>query len=142
MTAGEVDVSVADYVADRDAIHDVRREVFVVGQSVPAEIEVDGQDPVCVHVLARWGSESVGTGRMLPDGHIGRVAVRAPFRNRGIGTKLIQQLIEVAREEGLDRVFLGSQVRATAFYERLGFQQCGSRYVEAGIEHTTMEKSI
>ena len=61
----------------------VRDEVFVGEQGVPITLEHDALDPLCTHVLARLLDGSpVGTARLTPDRHIGRMAVRAAWRGR------------------------------------------------------------
>src|SRR5690606_16829191 len=70
----------------RDDAYSVRHEVFVVEQAVPVEIELDDDDPLSVHAVA-YGPDNVpiATGRLLPDGHIGRMAVRKLARGTGVG---------------------------------------------------------
>jgi predicted GNAT family N-acyltransferase len=116
----------------------VRREVFVREQGVPEEIEVDGLDDACIHALATQGRELAGVGRMQADGHIGRIAVRRPFRRQGVGRAVMQALIGEARKRGLGSVYLHSQTQACGFYETLGFLPEGEVFMEAGIPHATM----
>lgn len=78
---------------------DVRTEVFVHEQRVPLEEEIDELDTAesTTHVLAldRVSGEAVGTGRLLSDPahpgevHLGRLAVRAAARGRGVGARLV-----------------------------------------------------
>ncbi len=63
----------------------IRFAVFVEEQGVPREIELDEHDPVSIHVVAFDDQQPVATGRLLPDGHIGRMAVLKDWRGRGIG---------------------------------------------------------
>jgi predicted GNAT family N-acyltransferase len=117
----------------------VRTAVFVREQKVPVELELDGRDPDCRHVLALDGSgRPVGAGRMLPDGHIGRVAVLADYRGRGIGRRMLELLIEIAGEMRLEQVKLGAQMAAIGFYERLGFVAYGGIFMDAGLPHRMM----
>ena len=69
-----------DFSTDREAIYAIRRTVFIIEQAVPEEIEIDGLDPVARHVLAYLDGNPVGTGRITPDGRIGRMAVLAECR--------------------------------------------------------------
>lgn len=117
----------------------LRREVFVEEQHVPADIEIDGRDSECIHALATLAGQAVGTGRLLPDGRIGRLAVRAAVRGRGIGAALLALLIEEARERGFATVVLNAQTGALGFYEGFGFSPVGEEFVEAGIRHQRME---
>lgn len=117
----------------------LRQEVFVGEQRVPPEIEIDGRDPECVHALAMLAGQAVGTGRLLPDGRIGRLAVRATVRGKGIGAALLALLVEEARERGFKTVTLHAQTNALGFYEGFGFLPIGEEFVQAGIRHQRME---
>ena len=120
----------------------IRFEVFVEEQGVPSEIELDEMDALCVHALAFEEGRAVGTGRLLPDAHIGRMAVLEGWRGRGIGGLILEALIAKARERGDRKVFLSAQVHATEFYARHGFRAVGEVYEEAGIPHRAMERAL
>lgn len=127
---------------DLPAVFALRHEVFVVGQDVPADLERDELDGVSDHVVAGLDRTVVGTGRLLPDGTIGRMAVAAQSRGRGVGARVLARLEERARERGLTAVNLHAQVHARAFYERAGYAAFGEPYLEAGIEHVSMRKVL
>jgi len=116
----------------------IRFAVFVEEQGVPAEIELDDMDMHCLHALAFEGDEAVGTGRLLPDGHIGRMAVVKGWRGRGVGGALLRRLVEAARERGDREALLSAQVHALGFYRGHGFTPYGEVYNEAGIPHQAM----
>lgn len=129
----------ADWERDRDALRAVREAVFVVEQGVPLELEWDEFDAVSTHVIAEDAdSRAIGTGRLLPDGHIGRMAVLAPWRGRGIGDALLARLIEQARDIGMNELCLHAQSHAVPFYARHGFTCVGDEFIEAGIPHRLM----
>jgi predicted GNAT family N-acyltransferase len=117
----------------------IRTEVFVQEQNVPAELEMDNMDAVCLHAVA-YDAEgnAIGTGRLLPDGHIGRMAVRKPFRGTGVGGALLQALMAKARERGDRAVVLSAQSHAAPFYVGHGFVIAGEEFFEAGIAHVEM----
>lgn len=121
---------------------EIRRRVFIDEQSVPQEEEWDGLDPECVHFLATLDGQPVGTARLLPDAHIGRVAVLADARGTGIGVLLMQAAIEAARHAGHLQVALSAQVHALAFYTQLGFVAHGEEFLDAGIPHREMTLSL
>ena len=75
----------------------------------------------------------MGTARLLPDGHIGRMAVLKEWRNRGIGALMLRGLIERAKQRGDREVALSAQVHAVPFYRAHGFVEEGDEYLEAGI---------
>jgi predicted GNAT family N-acyltransferase len=132
-------VVVARWPEDAETLRRIRTEVFVGEQSVPAELEWDGRDPDCVHVLAvdREG-RAIGTARLLPEGRIGRMAVIRKWRRRGVGGAMLERLVAEAAAAGMRRVELASQVHAAAFYERYGFRASGDVFMEAGIPHRHM----
>lgn len=118
----------------------IRFEVFVEEQKVPAELEMDHMDSVCLHAVAYDAAGTpIGTGRLLPDGHIGRMAVRKPGRGTGIGGALLQGLMAQARARGDKQVVLSSQTHAAPFYQRHGFVIEGEEFFEAGISHINMQ---
>lgn len=121
----------------------VRTEVFVVEQGVPAEIERDALDAVCRHAIARdAGGRVIATGRLLPDGHIGRMAVLRTARGAGVGGAVLQALIAEAARRGLREVALNAQTHALAFYRRHGFEAVGEVFMEAGIPHRAMRRTV
>lgn len=125
--------------------HDIRTEVFVGEQGVPAELEMDGLDGEAVHVLAFVDGMPAGCARMLLAGEeakIGRVAVKKNMRRYGIGTGLCKLLISIAKDNGVRKIHIGSQLTAVDFYLTLGFEKQGDVYMEAGIAHIKMLKSI
>ncbi len=82
--------------------------------------------------------EPLGTGRLLPDGHIGRMAVIAPWRGRGVGDAILRTLVEAGAERGHGQLRLNAQLSAIGFYERLGFEALGPVFDDAGIPHRAM----
>jgi hypothetical protein len=122
----------------REFASPIRFAVFVEEQGVPPEIELDEMDAQCVHAVCFDDATPVGTGRLLPDGHIGRMAVLAPWRRNGVGGRLLQALMGRAKERGDAEVVLSAQVRAVEFYRRHGFETRGPVYEEAGISHQEM----
>lgn len=127
---------------NEESIRSIRTKVFAEEQEVDPAIDFDGQDSVACHVLVSLDNNLCGTGRMLKDGHIGRIAVLADFRGKGLGKDIVNSLVEVAKKNNYPRVYLGAQKHAVPFYEKLGFSPYGEKYVEANIEHIHMEKLI
>ena len=121
----------------------VRRAVFVVEQRVPEALEWDDADAASLHALARDARGApIGCARLLPDAHIGRVAVLAPWRKRGVGSALLQTLVAAACARGERPVRLNAQVAALPFYAGRGFVAHGPVFDEAGIPHQAMERSL
>ena len=119
----------------------IRRVVFIEEQGVSLADEVDGRDGEAEHLLALLDGAPVGTARMLVEGEtgkIGRVAVLAGARGKGIGAALIRAAVDRLRARGLRVARLGAQTHALGFYEGLGFTAFGPVYDDAGIPHRDM----
>ncbi len=125
----------------------IRTQVFVDEQRVPAEMEWDEADATALHAVAfnRLG-QPVATGRLLQGApgvaHIGRVAVHPVLRGSGVGRRVMDRLMDAARERGDHEVVLHAQRSAEAFYRRLGFAVRGEPFDEVGIAHVEMTASL
>lgn len=140
---GSVEVEIADWARAEARVMPVRTAVFVVEQGVPESIERDAMDALSRHAIARDASGAVvATGRLLPDGHIGRMAVLAALRGMGCGGAVLQALMAEAARLGMAEVVLNAQVHAQDFYQRHGFVADGELFLEAGIEHRTMRRRL
>jgi predicted GNAT family N-acyltransferase len=134
-------VAPADWPGDAAAIRAIREQVFVREQGVPADLEWDGLDVDCAHLLAYdMQGNAIGTARMQADGHIGRMAVLPEWRGRGVGSALLLMLIDLAATHELEEVFLDAQVSAADFYHRHGFIASGGEFSTAGIPHLRMAR--
>ena len=133
---------ICDYNDNKNDICKIRFEVFVDEQNAPEEPEIDGLEDDAKPVLANLDNEAIGTGRILSDGHIGRIAVLKKHRGLGIGKIMMQSLMQWAEEAKLEKLWLSSQWHAHGFYLDLGFQCEGEIYEEAGIDHIKMSKKI
>jgi len=137
-------VSIADWSIHEGVIYSIREQVFVQEQGVPIELERDDLDGSCTHAIAQLVDSklSIATGRVLSDGHIGRMAVLAPFGESGVGSLVLSTLIRIARSANLTTVYLNSQLGAIPFYERQGFKVVGQEFLDAGIIHRRMTLRI
>jgi predicted GNAT family N-acyltransferase len=121
----------------------IRYAVFVVEQNIPVELEWDDMDAVCLHAVAYdEKGQSLGTGRLLPDGHIGRMAVKKRARGAGVGGAILEALIKAAQERGDRAVMLNAQTMVESFYIRHGFSREGEEFVEADIPHIAMRREL
>ncbi|WP_344498444.1 GNAT family N-acetyltransferase [Streptomyces enissocaesilis] len=139
-----------------EACFAVRKQVFVVEQEVPADIEYDAYDAGAVHVLAVSGDGlPLGTGRLLYGaaaagrtggdatvGSLGRLAVSREARGSGVGAALVRAIEDAAVERGLSAVDLHAQTHALGFYERLGYVAYGPEFPDAGIAHRAMRRAL
>ena len=135
-------IDLCDWPDARDLATRIRTTVFVQEQRVPPEIEMDDRDAVSVHALAFVDGAPVGTGRLLPDGHIGRMAVLREARASGVGGAVLERLVEEARRRGFREAVLSAQTHALAFYRKHGFEAVGEVYEEAGIPHQEMRRTL
>lgn len=135
----DINVQTADWQHDQQALVDIRTRVFVDEQKVPANLEIDGMDPQCVHVKATIPSGVIiGTARLLPSNYIGRMCVLKPFRNHGAGRLMLSYLIEHAQRQNIRALMLNAQISAQPFYQRFGFKPDSEIFLEAGIKHVHM----
>lgn len=139
MRSAGVAVRVARWPEERDTLARIRERVFVEEQGVPPALEWDTHDARATHLVARGpAGEAIGTARLLPSGQIGRMAVLAEWRGRGVGDRLLDEVIAIARMQGFSSVFLNAQVQVRGFYARHGFRAVGPAFEEAGIPHVRM----
>lgn len=134
------------------ALSAIRRQVFMEEQRVPAREEWDGQDQVAQHFLAhsitgapigvaRVLANMPATGQEMPAYHIGRVAVLPHYRCQGIGTRLMETVIDWCHRHAQPkpaRIMLNAQLERLAFYRHLGFVPQGEVFIDAGIAHRAM----
>jgi predicted GNAT family N-acyltransferase len=137
----------------------VRRRVFVDGQGVDPDLEVDDHEDEATHFVAYEGGEPVGVARLReynsgeyegpasreydePVAKVERMAVLPGYRERGIGRAILRSVEAHARERGFERARLHGQVRSAGFYEALGYERIGEEFEEAGIPHVAMEKAL
>lgn len=136
-------LTLGDWATLEAVAKDIRYDVFVIEQNIPIELEWDEADEVSLHVVAYdEKGRAVGTGRLLPDGYIGRIAVQKSARGAGIGGAILTALMQEAEERGDPAVMLHAQIHAEAFYSRFGFERDGPEFMEAGIPHILMWRSL
>jgi ribosomal-protein-alanine N-acetyltransferase len=82
---------------------------------------------LCVDALiAGYGILSTGAG----EAHILNICIAADYRGQGLGRHLLRRLLDIARWNGAERVFLEvrpSNPLAKSLYESLGFKEIGKR---------------
>ena len=137
------ELRITDWARDGAALSTVRFTVFVDEQGVPRELELDAADADAVHVIALDDDgRAIGTGRLLADGHIGRMAILKSHRGQGLGRAILKQLTVLAAQAGHESVFLHAQTSAEGFYRKAGFLPEGAAFEDAGIPHVTMRLQL
>jgi predicted GNAT family N-acyltransferase len=147
----EVEVFSVDDRARLDDALAVRFAVFVDEQRVPADEEVDEHDrddPDARHALVREtsGAGAIAAGRSYRKDartvQIGRMAVAASHRGRGVGRLVLDALLADARARGFTRASLNAQVHAQSFYRNAGFTPVGPTFLECEIVHQAMDRDL
>ncbi len=136
-----IELSITNWTEAQGLVKPLRYQVFVVEQKVPEEMEWDEFDEIALHVIVTADNQTVGTGRLIIDGHIakiGRMAVQSSRRNKGIGKSILNALIQTAKEKGAQECILHAQTHAIAFYAKADFEPNGPIFDEAGIPHVEM----
>lgn len=132
-------VSLVSWHDGEPLLRAIREAVFIREQGVPEELEWDEFDEVCRHALAlSLSGEAIGCGRILPNGHIGRIAVMQPWRNQKVGTALMEALLDEAHSRKYQQVDVDAQVQAVPFYLNFGFTVVGEQFMDAGLPHIKM----
>lgn len=121
----------------------IRETVFIKEQGVPEELEWDGLDEGCRHALAlSLNGDAIGCGRMLVNGHIGRIAVLPWWREQKVGTAIMEALLEYASAHDYSQVDVDAQTQAVPFYHRFGFVEEGEVFMDAGLPHIKMRLKL
>jgi predicted GNAT family N-acyltransferase len=135
-------IKVVSYTAEKPLIQAIRYQVFQVEQGVDSALEFDGQDEAAIHLLAHLDGEPVGTARirLLSDqlAKIERVAVLSTCRGQGIGKRLMEEAIVFLNTKDIPEIKINAQLYVKDFYQKLGFEQQGEVFEEAGIPHIEM----
>lgn len=132
--------------SDLEKCLEIRRIVFVEGQNVPEELEIDGLDNDSTHYMISVSNTPIGTARVrYLDGKakIERVAILSEYQGRKLGQELMRFIIEdIQKSKTAKMMVLSSQVYAIPFYEKLGFIAYGDEYLDADIPHKDMKMPV
>jgi len=131
----------------RDEIRALRQSVFVDELAWPAVWVEDPSDPAATHVVlrnrlgqvlacARFSASDDGVA------DIGRLAVHPAVRGSGLGRGLLAGLEEAAAARLVTQLRMQAQASALSFCERLGWVPHGEVFVENGLRHRTLLRSL
>ena len=140
-----IELLITSWAEAQSLVKPLRYQVFVVEQKVPEDMEWDEFDEIAWHAIVTANNQTVGTGRLILDGHIakiGRMAVQSSRRNQGIGKSILNALIQTAKEKGAQECILHAQTHAIAFYAKSDFEPNGPIFDEAGILHVEMRLTL
>jgi predicted GNAT family N-acyltransferase len=136
-------VSLVSWHDGEPLLRAIREAVFIHEQNVPEELEWDDMDGGSRHALAlSLNGDAIGCGRILPHGHIGRIAVLPQWRNMRVGTAIMEALLGEARARGLKQVDIEAQTQALQFYHLFGFVEHGKEFMDAGMPHKKMKLKL
>lgn len=138
----EFEVEQVTWLDKEPQLRAIRTQVFIEEQHVPVELEWDGKDLECIHLLVKRDDATIATARLLNTGQIGRMAVLKPYRDTGIGTAMLKKILSIAHSINLDSVFLNAQLDAVSFYEKFKFIKQGAPFDDAGISHIRMVRTL
>ena len=136
-----IELSITSWAEAQSLVKPLRYQVFVVEQKVPEDMEWDEFDEIAWHAIVTADNQTIGTGRLIMNDRIakiGRMAVQSSRRNQGIGTIILNALIQTAKEKGAQECLLHAQTHAIAFYAKEDFEPHGPIFDEAGIPHVEM----
>jgi predicted GNAT family N-acyltransferase len=123
----------------------LRDRIFCGEQGVSVAAERDGRDGEALHLVAVEDGGVLGTCRLLfgeDVAFLGRLAVDAPHRRRGIGAALLREATEQACAVGVRRISLHAQLDVRELYAGVGYVERGEPFVQEGIDHVEMEKAL
>jgi predicted GNAT family N-acyltransferase len=140
MNKEKIKVEQVKWCDSKKYLRHIRTVVFIEEQNVPEEMEWDEYDETSVHVIAEMNNNYIATGRLLDTGQIGRMAVLTPYRNKGVGSALLEKLLQIAKSRNIKSIFLNSQIDAVDFYKKFDFEEVGGVFDDAGIPHIKMCK--
>jgi predicted GNAT family N-acyltransferase len=140
-----VDVRLARDRREVDQALALREQVFCVEQGVELAADRDGLDDQAIQIVAVEDGRVIGTCRVLVDdevGRLGRMAVEARSRSRGVGKEILAAAERSARDAGARLMRLHAQRYVEDMYEAAGYTPYGDPFVEEGIPHVSMEKRL
>ncbi|MBP3398707.1 MAG: GNAT family N-acetyltransferase [Erysipelotrichaceae bacterium] len=138
-------VKIANTQSDFFQIVRIRAEVFIREQNVDSEIEMDEKDDTAIHCLATFNNQPAGCLRILlhdNEAIVGRVAVLKKYRRHHIGKAMMNYVETLPEVQKRGKITVHAQLTAKDFYLHCGFHEISDIYLEAGIQHVSMEKNL
>ena len=134
--------------AELYAVLQLRSEVFVVEQACIFQ-DMDGADAQAMHLVGTLQGALVAYARCFAAGEkfaeasMGRIVTRSSVRGSGAGHALVEQAIACLFQQwGAQAIRIGAQAQLASFYGQHGFEKSGLPYMEDGILHIEMLRSV
>jgi len=140
-----VDVKIVENDKEQEEAFQIRKTVFVKEQHVPVEEEIDKFEKDCTHFLLYDRGKPAGAGRFrIMDGYgkVERICILPEVRGKGAGRRLMLAIEDFAGKQGVSKLKLNAQTHAIPFYEKLGYRVTSDEFLDAGIPHKAMEKTL
>jgi predicted GNAT family N-acyltransferase len=132
-----------DWDNERRTLKKIREKVFVCQWRIPAEYEFDHQDSIAFHVLVvNDHNQDIATGRITPEGEIGRIAVEPDFRGPEVYQALFNALLNIARQHGLQDVLIQCALEGVNYYQQQGFRPVGKVFMDAGVARQNLSCNL
>ena len=132
-----------DWGKEKHKLRKLREKVFVYEWRIPMENEFDQQDSIAFHVLVLdKNNQEVATGRITPQGEIGRIAVEPDYRGPEVYQTLINALLKIAQQHGLENVLVQCELEGVDYYQQQGFCPVGAVYMDSGVARQRMACDI
>ena len=126
----------------------VRKKVFVEEQNVPLHLEIDDFDTSddVVHFVLYDEDTVIGAARIRESeagvAKIERVCIDSTYRGKNLGLLIMQEIEQHVRTLPFTTMKLNAQTYAIPFYEKLSFTVTSIEFLDAGIPHRSMEKTL
>lgn len=140
--SANIDLQLLNWTDAKAYSQTIRTSVFIQEQHVPESEEWDNEDKSATHLLVIKNGKTIATARLTQTGKIGRMAVLKAYRKQGIGSMMLNSLIDLAKQQGQQQIKLWSQTHAQSFYKKHGFVAQGDEFLDAGIPHIEMHLKI
>lgn len=135
----EIQVRQVSNSNDLEKVFAIRRQVFVVEQNCPPELEWEFEEE-STHFLATVDDKPAGAARWrkTDKGYkLERFAVLHESRGLGVGQELVKAVLADLPADA-NYIYLHAQIQAMGLYEKSGFEPTGPEFEEAGIRHYKM----
>ena len=135
----EFTVNKVSWAHSKRRLKRLRERVFVSEWRIPKSAEFDHLDSQSEHVLITDENGSdIATGRITPDGEVGRIAVISHHRGQAVYDVLYQALLNIAIEKDLPDVFVQCKLEGVEHFQTQGFSTVGNVYMDSGIPRQRM----
>lgn len=132
-----------DWGKEKHKLSRLREKVFVCEWRIPKEYEFDQHDDASFHVLVLdENNQEIATGRITPNGEIGRIAVVPSYRGPEVYQTLFRALLKIAKVNDLRNVSVQCELEGVEYYQQQGFRPVGAVYMDAGIPRQKMSCTI